>query len=328
MRSYLSILKNDYCRTIPRLITIIIITLLTLVSIVMAVYITSTQQIKSHVVFVTDKNISLSSFKNSKYLDVTITNKKPPLSDLIRQRYDAYISVNKNGVYKVDTLYSDSYKNTILAILNNQKIKANYLNQSERSIGVNIIGFMMMFIMMLTFSNMFVFADDKEQGQLKRVSASPISFKSYILAHYTYCLSMLVPEFILIVIIKVLGWNIGFSLLEYLVLMLTIGLASTSFAFLLNTLIHKPDNANMLGNSIIVLTSVLSGSFYSLAKNNTVFDNVIKVLPQKQLMNFAQAIQDNNVASNIGSLLYILIISFIMFIISNIILKSIYVKHA
>jgi ABC-2 type transport system permease protein len=198
--------------------------------------------------------------------------------------------------------------------------------KTERGVGVNIIGFMMMFLLMLTLSNLFAFADDKEQGQLRRIAAAPVSFGWYLAAHCVYCLSMLLPEYILLIILKCIGWNIGFSILEYAGLMLVLAFLGISFSLLLNTLIKKPDNANMLGNAVTVLTSVLAGSFYSFSKNNVVLDNIIKLLPQKELMNFAQYLQNGNAGQNMGSILYVIGFSLVLLIFSCTILRRMYVK--
>jgi ABC-2 type transport system permease protein len=185
---------------------------------------------------------------------------------------------------------------------------------------------MMMFLLMITFSNLFAFADDKEQGQLRRIAATPASFVGYLAAHCVYCLTFFLPEYILLVILKLIGWNIGFSLLQYAGLITVLGFLGISFALLLNTLIKKPDNANMLGNSVTVLTSILAGSFYSFSKNNVVLDHMIKLLPQKELMNYAQYMQNGSAGQHSASIFYIIIFSAALLVFSYTVLRQKYVK--
>ena len=82
----------------------------------------------------------------------------------------------------------------------------------------------------------------------------------------------------------------------------------------------------MLGNSVTVLTSVLAGSFYSFSRNNAALDAVTRALPQKELLDFAQALQSGNAASHIGDAAYVVIFSLALFIFSLTILRRMYVK--
>jgi ABC-2 type transport system permease protein len=290
----------------------------------LAVHITNVQQVKGHIALITNDS-QIKFPESSKYLDIKVMTEKPPKSALAEQKYDAYVTIDGRGNYLIETLRNTDYKNMLLLLL--QRPDANLKDiKTERGVGVNIIGFMMMFLLMLTLSNLFAFADDKEQGQLRRIAAAPVSFGWYLAAHCVYCLSMLLPEYILLIILKCIGWNIGFSILEYAGLMLVLAFLGISFSLLLNTLIKKPDNANMLGNAVTVLTSVLAGSFYSFSKNNVVLDNIIKLLPQKELMNFAQYLQNGNAGQNMGSILYVIGFSLVLLIFSCTILRRMYVK--
>ncbi|HEX3026218.1 MAG TPA: ABC transporter permease, partial [Clostridia bacterium] len=302
MRTFLTVLKNNYLRTVPRAIPVLVMTIITLASIMLAVYITGIQQVKGHIVFVTQSPTAVMS-KSSKLLEITVSAHKPPHSDLVKQKYDAYITVDDAGNYQIETLHSNDFKNMLLLLLKHPDAKVGD-SKTDRGVGVNIIGFMMMFLLMLAFSNLFAFADDKEQGQLHRIATAPASFGFYLAAHCIYCLSFLLPEFLLLAVLKLIGWNIGFTLLQYAGLMAVLGFLGISFALLLNTLIQKPDNANMLGNSITVLTSVLAGSFYSFSKNNALLDNIIKLLPQKEIMDFAQHMQGGSGWQHSGSIIY------------------------
>jgi ABC-2 type transport system permease protein len=326
VRTFLSVLKNNYYRTVPRIGPLILITVITLASTLFAVYMTGVQQVKGHVVVVSSDS-SAALPKSSRLLDVTVLPEKPPYSELVKQRYDAYVTPAGNGAYQIETLRSEDYKKMILLLIGNPDARLP-ADQTDRGVGVNIIGFMMMFVLMLAFANLFAFADDKEQGQLSRIAASPASFGCYLAAHCAYCLSILLPEFLLLVILKQLGWNIGFTILQYAGLMAVLGFLGISFALLLNTLIRKPDNANMLGNSVTVLTSVLAGSFYSFSKNNTVLDHVIWLLPQKAVMDFAQALQNGAGWRNAGSMLYAVVFSLALFVVSYAVLRQMYVKRA
>ena len=324
MRTFLSVLKNNYFRTVPRIVPLIVVTITTLLSILFAVYVTGLQQIKAHVAVVAPSS-SIALPKSSNQLTFDVVSEKPPYSDLVKQKYDAFVSVDKNGKFNIETLHSSSFKNMLLLLLMNPNAKVPS-GKALRSTGENIIGFMMMFLLMIAFGNLFAFADDKEQGQLIRIITAPASFFGYLAAHCVYCLSLLIPSFLMLEVLKLCGWNIGFSLSEYAFLIAVLGFLGISFAMLLNTFIKKPDNANMLGNAVIVLTSVLAGSFYSFSKKNVVLDGIAKALPQKEFMSFAGYLQNGNAGQHLGTILYVICFTLVLFLFSYITLKKKYVK--
>ena len=324
MRTFWIVLKNNYFRMLPRVVPILVMTAITLASIVLAVYITGIRQVKGHIVLITQGSAETLP-KSSKTLDITEMAQKPPRSDLIKQKYDAYVTVNPDGSYDIETLRNSDYRQMLLLLLKNPDT-GSQSGETDRGVGANIIGFMMMFLLMLAFSNLFAFADDKEQGQLHRIAASPASFGGYLTAHCVYCLSLLLPEFLLLAVLKWCGWNIGFTLPEYAGLMAVLGFFGISFALLLNTLIRKPDNANMLGNSVTVLTTVLSGGFYSFSKVNSVLDPIVRLLPQKEILYYSLALQNGNAWRHCGSLLYAIAFSLVLFGISCTVLRRMYVK--
>lgn len=324
MRTLLTVLKNNYLRLLPRMMSVTVFTAFTLATVFFAVYITGLQQVKAHIAFI-PQSAAAAAPRSSNSLDIVVISEKPPRSALVEQKYDAYVTTDGGEDYRIETLRNDSFKNMLLLLLKNPNADISG-SHTERGVGVNIIGFMMMFLLMISFSNLFAFADDKEQGQLRRIATTQASFGWYLAAHCVYCLSMLLPEYLLLVILKLCGWDIGFSLLQYAGLMAVLAFLGISFALLLNTLIQKPDNANMLGNSVTVLTSILAGSFYSFSKNNAVLDSVIKIIPQKKLLDFAEYLQNGSAAEHIGSILYVVTFSLTLFVFSCVVLRQMYVK--
>ncbi|MGC6174686.1 ABC transporter permease [Lacrimispora sp. 38-1] len=325
MRTFRTTITNIYERTIPRIVTLILLTAFTLASMVLAVHLTEVQQVKGRIVLVTDKSAETLPQSPAR-LNIVVSPEKPPHSALVEQKYDAYVTIGKNGDYQIETLRSDSYKNMVLTLLKNPDAILKD-SKTARGVGANIIGFMMMFLLMEVFANLFAFADDKEQGQLRRITAAPVSFSGYLAAHCVYCLSMFLPEYILLIILKYCGFDIGFTLLQYAGLLAVMGLFGISFALVLNTLINKPDNASMLGRSVIVLTSMLAGSFYLFTKKNMLLDLIIKVLPQKQFMNFVEYMERGEAWQHSFSIIYVIALSIVLFLVSCSVLRMKYMKR-
>lgn len=324
MRTFFSVLKNNFFRTVPQLASVIVMLVLTLVTILLAVYMTGLQQVKGHIAVIAPSGAALPR-QSGGQLDITVVAQKPPRSDLVKQKYDAFVTVNPDGSNTVETLRSEEFKKMIMLLLQHPDARVQ-AGAEERGAGVNIIGFMMMFLLMLSFSNLFAFAADKEQGQLRRIVTAPSSFRGYLAAHCVYCLMLISPAFLMIAVLKWLGWNVGFSLPQYAGLIFVLGFLGISFALLLNTLIKKPDNASMLGSAVTVLTSVLAGGFYSFSRSNALIDPIVRLLPQKELINFAQYLQNGTAAQHVLSLLYVVAFSLALFAASCAVLYRMYVK--
>lgn len=320
----INILKNDFCRIKPRLSSILAMLVITLVSIFFAVYVTGVQQIKGHIAFVTNGS---AQNLDTKYLSVEVMKQKPPRSALVRQEYDAIVTDRGNGEFGIETLRNDDFKNMLQLLLKNPQAKIP-ARKSDRSVGVNVVGFLMIFLGMSAFFYFFPFAEDKEQGQLLRISASPLSFNKYLAAHFLFCLCSFVPPWVTLAVLQAAGWNIGFSMGQYAGLFLILAILGSSFALLLNTLIKKPDNANMLGTSIMIVTSTLAGCFYSFSKDNVVLDHLIKILPQKQFMDFAVNLQNGEALQHLFPMIYILVLSLMMFGVAYVKLRHDFVERA
>lgn len=305
----LNVLKNNYCRILPRLATVLVMLAVAVASIFLAVCITGRQQVEGRVALI---NPTTAVILDSKVLAVTTLKKEPPYSALVKRQYDAYVVFNPDGGYTIKTLRSDDFKKLIELVLKNPGAKLP-ADPSARGVGVNIIGFMMMFLSLNAFFFMFPFAQDKEEGQLARITASPLSFSKYLAMHCVFCVSSFVPALIVLAVLKAVGFDIGFSISQYTLLLLALAIFSVSLSLILNAFFKKPDNANMFGNSILIITTTLAGCFYSFSRGNKVLDVIVKVLPQKQFLNFAQYMQNGGAASHPLPLIYVLAFSFALF---------------
>ncbi|OBZ18431.1 hypothetical protein A8L34_02275 [Bacillus sp. FJAT-27264] len=279
----LTILKNNYSRMLTRLPLVVIMTVLMLGMIALAVYFTNLQQVRGHIALISEADTVP---VHSDLLSIDILPNEPPRSTLVKHRYDAIVKEDGDGQYNITTLKNDEYEAMLLNLLEHPEGPAPVL-QGDRGVGSNVIGFLMLFLLMSTFMNLFTFAEDREKGQFARIIMSPVSLISYLAAHIIYCVSMFLPLFLALVVMKISGFAIGLTLVQYALLLLMICVLGISIALLLYTLFDKPDNASMLGNSVLALSTILAGSFYSFSQNNPVLDTIVSVLPQKQILNAA-----------------------------------------
>jgi len=188
----------------------------------------------------------------------------------------------------------------------------------------------MMFVLMQGISMTFMFAEDKDKKQIHRVAASPVSFSWYLCAHslFTY-LFLLAPTMLIILVVRyIFGINIGFGMIEFFSLTAILSALGTSFALFLVATIKTGDSANMIGSAVVVLTSVLAGSFYSFDKGNKILETIIKILPQKAFLSMAELIEQGKDISNWYHYgLYIVILTLFFFITAVVKIKKNYVKN-
>jgi ABC-2 type transport system permease protein len=326
----LAIIKNDWKRLWEEKIYILISMGLTICSVIAAIAITNVAEIKGNIALVVSKqqfvSETVSKFEQSPYFNVKVVEQEPPESELLQNRYDAIVVIKKDGTYEIKTIKSDETKSLLeTALLNPATFVPN--TDKERKIGTNIIGYMMMFLLLQGILYAKLYADDKEKHMIERVVTSPIAFWKYLAGHAVFMDAILfVPAYLVIVVAKLTGATIGFSLLTYAGLIVILTTLSVAFALFLNSFFSVADTANMLGSALITLTSILAGSFYSFAKEETLFDKLLHLLPQKDFINFVNALEKGNITRDISyQFVYIIILIAVFFAIAVIKTRKDYV---
>jgi ABC-2 type transport system permease protein len=321
-----AVLKNDLYRLLCHKSRIILTLALTAAAIIVAVFFSTKPQVTGNIVFVTQNK---SAVITSPYLKITRLDKAPPMSELVSNKYDAYIIFKNDGTYDIKTIKSEPFKQTLLKIMKNPKsVTSNGFN--ARKIGTNIIGYLLMFVLLEGVVLMYMFSDDKEKKQIVRIAASPLSFTKYLLAHSLFTFGFIfLPTIMILYAIKwVMNINIGFSFVEYLFLLAVISAFATAFSLFINSLAHKSDTANMIGSAVVTLTSVLAGSFYSFENGNKVLENMIKILPQKAYLTFVGGLENKTALVQIlPQIIYVILLTAFLFLFAVIKTKRDYVEN-
>jgi len=328
----LVILKNDWKRLMEEKLYLFVSMGLTICAVVAAIVLTSSIETKGNIALILPQNQEISDsvtqFTKSQYFNVSILEMAPSKSELVQNRYDAIVTIDGNGAYSIETIKSDQIKTMIYATLENPNTFVPNM-QSSRKIGTNIIGYMMMFLLIQGVLYAKLFADDKEKHLIERVIMSPIAFRKYLFGHAVFMIAMIaIPTFCVMTVAQILGVSIGFSLLTYGLLIGVLAILATSFALFLNSFFCVADTANMLGSSSVLLSTILAGSFYSFAKEESLFDKLIHILPQKDFIDFTNALEKGNLTSTIKlELLYVIGLSVVFFAIAVIKTRRDYIYH-
>lgn len=198
-----------------------------------------------------------------------------------------------------------------------------------RQVGTNIIGYMMMFLLMQGILYGRMFAEDKEKHLMERIAVSPVSFGRYLAGQAIFIWTLVfVPSFIMVCIAKLAGENTGFTLGQFAFLIALGSLLSTCLALFIHSFFKTADTGNMAGSCVAVLTSVLSGTFYDLGAGNTWVDKALYLMPQKNLMRFADTWEKGKLNPDaVTSLIYVIIISVVFISIGMLKTRKDYVRH-
>ncbi|MCS4473475.1 hypothetical protein JQ031_10145 [Clostridium botulinum] len=142
--SAFTILKNNFYRIISKKSIIINTIIFVPLMIMAAVYFTDKMEIKGTIAVVSEnKSVNL----NTKYLKVKVLDKKPKMSELLLNKYDAVLEDKGNGKIQITTIKGDKFKNTIENYLKSpQNINKNIDIGEKRGVGTNILGFLIMII--------------------------------------------------------------------------------------------------------------------------------------------------------------------------------------
>jgi len=321
MNKIICIIKNNYLRALANKNQIIVVLLMSFFSILFAVYFTSKLEVKANIAVVTSQeNFQM----DSKYIKFKILEKEPAKSELVMNKYDAIVFDRGNGKFDIKTLKSKSFEQMLRNALKDPS-SFKPLKSERRGVGTNILGYLIMFILLQGLMFMNFFSEDKQIRTLKRVAISPASIGGFLVAHGLFNYIMVyIPTFLVLIISReVLKINIGFSYLQYTFLLGLITLLSTAFALFVSSIVEKVDNVSTAGATIIVLTSLLSGSFYSFNNKNVIFNGFVSLLPQKNFMSLVQGIeQGNSFVNYLPQFSYIIILSLALFVMGSMICKK------
>lgn len=309
----LIIIKNNWERMLQRKLQFLVSMLLTLGAIVFAVIMSHQGQIKGNlaVIKADGERLQVPHYK------VTYLNEVPPESTLVKGQYEAIIVFKSEGNYEMDSIKSQKEQVTLKRLIENP-VAAQEEEEKPRQIGTTILGYMMMFLLMQAILYARLFAEDQDKHLSERILSSPLSTFNYWVGHSIFtgvCVG--IPAFCMIVVLKCLGIEVGFSILQYMLLIGMIVFLATSVVVVLYSFIKGADQANMMGSALVILTSLLTGCFSSDASLEQGISKILYLVPQKSILLFAQGVESNCFNNQIIlSAVYVILLSVTLMIIS------------
>lgn len=317
------IFRNTMSRIFVQKVYMSISMLMIIASVTVAIFISNMSHTTGNVAIVrnhvsNELEHKLNLLKDNEQFNVSNLTQKPKKSELVIGKYD-FVICAVDSTYKIDTVRSVAYKRELAAVLEGVPCDENL--PETRSIFVNIMGYILMFILIQGILYAKFYADDLGNN-MRRILISPINVSSYLLGCIlAFSALTFIPGYATIVAAKLIGIDIGNSLVVYGGLLLLLTLLSNSFAIFMYTIIGNEDTANIMGTAIVILTSVLSGSFLKLPHDY----KVLSIFPQKKFMDFVTLIDSQSESlKNFNKVIYIIVLICAFYLVSIIKVKREY----
>ena len=322
MMNVLTIFKNDFYRFINKRAILVFMIFFIPLMIFGAVYFTNNINAKANIALISKNN----KFNiDNKSVKIEVAAKEPEMSDLVLNKYDAVIIDNGNGTFKVKTIKSDKFKNSIEKFLKDPGTPIKIEDQNEkRGVGTNILGFLIMIAAVCQIQIMLLFPEDRDFGTFKRMLISPLNSWEYIFAQglFNFIITF-VPIYAAVAAAKfIFKISMGFGYLGLAGLLSLLIMINTGFALFIASIFDDIDNASSVGSFIVMFASVISGSFYSFTDNSKILSAVVKAIPYKPYLTLVQGIENGKSISNYsGNIAYIFTVTLILFALGVIITR-------
>lgn len=309
----ISLLRNHLLRSFAKKERLLLMYVLLFISICLALFLSNQNQGKNNVAVIGEYN----STKNNNYIKISKLNKPPKTSELVNGTYDAIIDFSKNEP-EVITIKNEKIK----TLINSQffENEAISLKKPEtNNLSQKIIGFMLMFLLMSAVTNAFLYSEDREKNLVPRLLSSGLSNNKLIISYLFFTFSLIYfPTMLMLYFINIImGISLGLSIINYAILMAIICLFAVCFALCNASFFDDADQASMIGSMFLVITSLVSGSFFELTTENKLWQMITGLLPQKQFLSLVANISNGQAYSNnLLIIIYLLVLSIILFIIT------------
>lgn len=311
------ILKNNFYRAWSKKNETIVFMTVTFISMLLAIALSTTTMLEINVAVVSERD---DLQFDSPYFNIEVMEKAPPKSDLIMNKYCGVLLDRGGDSMEVLTAKNDIYRAKLEQLTTNLQISSNP-DDRKRGVGSNILGYLIVPIFLQGLTYMKFYVEDRQDKMFKRIVASHVNIGQYMVGHFLFSFIMvyMTSLFVLIVGKEILRKDIGFGYGEYSYLLLIIVLLAVSFSAFMTTIVEKLDNSMALSGSIIILTSILSGSFSEVQTGNEFIAKIVRLFPQKQYLDMIQGIErGQSIGLYMTQIGYLLILSVVFFGISSI----------
>lgn len=311
----MELIKSHWLRTWARKGRLFLMLILLLAALVLALFMSDRSQFSCNLAVVGDYPTEI----RNESIQVTPLDQPPKKSALILGTYDAVVDFSGKET-KITTFKNEQFKKSVAFFLAGKSPeKLQVSNQASK--GKRVFSYMLMFLLMMGVTNTFLYSEDKEKHLFERLLCSGVSMSKLLVSYALFVFGLLfLSTFSLFVIFdQLLNIDLGLPLEDYAGLLALLCLVAVSFALCNASFFKEGDQANMIGSMIVVITSLLSGSFFSLDHNSGWWKMLTNWLPQKQFLTMVESVAGGKgfTLPLVSSLLVISAILFVLALLKN-----------
>lgn len=310
MRNILLVVKNNLQRIIKEKIILFIVIIILPIVVYFGVYFGQIDDIKGKLAIVgadlQQETMMKESMEENSNINPVFLDKEPSTTDLIKGVYLAEIDF-RSGEPKVISYGNKDIKLSLEASLRGEVYEGS---EESQTVEGKIIGFLIMFLFFGSLMVMDNFLTDRENGVYVRVLHGKLSYFQYMIGQILYSMLTLTLSTVILtlLVLNVLTVKLSVSYGLMSLLIVLVGILSSSFAILISTLCKNKVAVTMGGSAIAMITCLLGGCIVNIVDSNNVMEFLRGLLPQKRLIDLANNFNNNDLA-----FLLVIIVLFIGF---------------
>ena len=289
MRNILLVIKNNLQRLIKEKTLLCIMIIVLPIVVYLGVFFSQMDGIKGKLAIVgadlEQESMMKELIKDNSKVKLVFLDEKPTNTDLIKGIYLAEINLSK-GEPEVISYGREELKLYLEGALKGEVYEGNVENPAVEG---KIIGFLIMFLFFGSLMVIDSFLTDRENGVYVRVLNGKLSYFQYMIGQVLYSITVLtLPTLILtLMVLKILAVKLSMSIGLFSLLIVLVGLLSSSFSILISTICKNKVSVMMGGSAITMITCLLGGSLVNIVDSNKIMGFIRNLIPQKRLIDLA-----------------------------------------
>lgn len=243
----------------------------------------------------------------------------PKNSELVLSQYDAVL-VQEGQDTKVISTKGEEFNQALLMLVSGHIDTLQNDSGTIRGNATNIIGFLMMVILLLG-TQIYQYYFYERGGIDKRILGTSVRCYQYMLSHFIVVLTFLFIPSVTVICgaLFIFDITISIALWKFILTLFMLCFFTTAFGLWLNASTKSMEESLILENMFAIIGSIVSGGFV-VVTNNEIFNRIVKVFPQKQIMSLLEALENNLTLPYLG-IIYVIGLS-VVFIVLGIIVEK------
>jgi ABC-2 type transport system permease protein len=314
MRNILLVIKNNLQRLIKDKLLLCMMIIVLPIIVYLGIFFSQMDGIKGKLAIVganlEQESMMKELIKDNSNVNLVFLEEKPTNTDLIKGIYLAEINLSKGEPEVI------SYGREELKLYLEGALKGEvYTGKVENPVvEAKIIGFLIMFLFFGSLMVIDNFLTDRENGVYVRVLNGKLSYFQYMIGQVLYSIATLtLPTLILsLMVLKILAVELSMSIGLLSLLIVLVGLLSSSFSVLISTICKSKVSVIMGGSAITMITCLLGGCLVNIVDSNKIMGFIRNLIPQKRLIDLANGFNNEDLIFIVATIILFITFSLIV----------------